>query len=220
MGEAEGFRMAVETCELADLGYVGHGFSWTNNQGGDRNVPERLDLFLENKVWKGLFSGSFVTHLSKRKSDHLPILLCFNEGVGKTKKKKKFKKYRFEEMWLRDETCGDIVKEAWNWGGDICLKFAHTSINLSTWSRNKFGDFIKEMKDCKGRMESLMGETQTEEIIAQIRDLDDKMDELEKREEAYWRQRSRQEWLKMVIKTRLFSTRRLARENQETILEK
>uniref|UniRef100_A0A803MV72 Zinc knuckle CX2CX4HX4C domain-containing protein n=1 Tax=Chenopodium quinoa TaxID=63459 RepID=A0A803MV72_CHEQI len=31
MGEAEGFRMAVEVCELADLGNVGHGFTWTNN---------------------------------------------------------------------------------------------------------------------------------------------------------------------------------------------
>ncbi|XP_021773650.1 uncharacterized protein LOC110737625 [Chenopodium quinoa] len=121
-------------------------------------------------------------------------------------------------MWLRDETCGDIVKDVWNWGGDICSKIAHTSINLSAWSRNKFGDFIKEMKDCRGTMESLMGESQTEEIIAKIRALNDRMDELERREEAYWRQQSRQDWLKNGEKiTTFFHTKSSQRKSRNHI---
>uniref|UniRef100_A0A803N6H3 non-specific serine/threonine protein kinase n=1 Tax=Chenopodium quinoa TaxID=63459 RepID=A0A803N6H3_CHEQI len=41
-----------------------------------------------------------------------------------------------------------------------------------------------------------MGEDQSEEVIAQMRAIDDHMDELERREEMYWKKRSRQEWLK------------------------
>ncbi|XP_021770761.1 uncharacterized protein LOC110734950 [Chenopodium quinoa] len=58
-----------------------------------------------------------------------------------------------------------------------------------------FGDFSKEMRDCKGKMEVLMREEPTDRVIADMRAIDAGMDELEKREEVYWHQRSRQEWI-------------------------
>uniref|UniRef100_A0A803M8Y9 Endonuclease/exonuclease/phosphatase domain-containing protein n=1 Tax=Chenopodium quinoa TaxID=63459 RepID=A0A803M8Y9_CHEQI len=220
LDEADIFRGAVASCELEDLGFIGHPFTWTNNRGGDHNLQERLDRYLANKEWRELFPVSFVSHLSKRKSDHLPILLCINEGVGKQKKKKKRKLYRFEEMWLRDETCGDIVANAWSRGGDICSKIAHTSLNLSAWSRNKFGDFVKELKECRARMESLMEENQTKSIIAQMRALDDRMDELESREELYWRPQSRQDWLRFGDKNMsFFHTKASQRKSRNHIRE-
>uniref|UniRef100_A0A803L8S1 Endonuclease/exonuclease/phosphatase domain-containing protein n=1 Tax=Chenopodium quinoa TaxID=63459 RepID=A0A803L8S1_CHEQI len=193
--EADVLRDAVQFCQLLDLGYIGHNFTWTNNRGGIENVQEQLDRYLANHAWKESFPGSFVTHLSKRRSDHLPILLCVKDALNTTnKKKKKVRLYRFEEMWLRDENCADIVASAWDRGGDICSKIAFTSVNLSARSRKKLGDFMRELKYCREKMESLMSETQSEEVIAQMRVLDDRMDELERREELYWKQRSRQEW--------------------------
>uniref|UniRef100_A0A803KPX1 Uncharacterized protein n=1 Tax=Chenopodium quinoa TaxID=63459 RepID=A0A803KPX1_CHEQI len=67
-----------------------------------------------------------------------------------------------------DENCAEIVSDAWERGGDLCSKIAFTSSNLSAWSREKFGDFMKELQACKGKMEQLMEETQTEEVIAQM----------------------------------------------------
>uniref|UniRef100_A0A803LQM0 LIM zinc-binding domain-containing protein n=1 Tax=Chenopodium quinoa TaxID=63459 RepID=A0A803LQM0_CHEQI len=104
--------------------------------------------------------------------------------------------YRFEVMWLRDENCAEIIANAWEAGGDIVSKIACTSNRLSKWSKEKFGDFAKEMADCRAHMKCLMSEYQSDDIIAQMRALDDRMDESESREEAYWRQRSRQDWLK------------------------
>uniref|UniRef100_A0A803MWZ9 Uncharacterized protein n=1 Tax=Chenopodium quinoa TaxID=63459 RepID=A0A803MWZ9_CHEQI len=165
LAQAEILRNAIDVCELEDIGYVGHDYTWTNNRDEEKNVQERLDRFLANNEWRNFFVGSFVSHLSKRNSDHLPLLLCISEGVGKPKKKKFRKRYKFEEMWLRDESCRDILR---------------------------MRGIVVELKDCRARMEELMREEQSDEIIAQMRALD----EFERREDLFWRQRSRQDWLR------------------------
>ncbi|KAL2892194.1 LINE-1 reverse transcriptase-like protein [Bienertia sinuspersici] len=64
------------------------------------------------------------------------------------------------------------------------------------WSKSKFGNFAKEMRDCRNEMNRLIEESQTNEVIEKMRALDNRMEELESREEQYWKQRSRQDWLK------------------------
>ncbi|KAL2931645.1 Translation factor Guf1 mitochondrial [Bienertia sinuspersici] len=87
-------------------------FTWTNNRGGENNVQERLDRCLANPAWRAIFPGALVMHLCKRKSDHLPILLCIKNNIRPPKKRKKKRLFRFEEMWLREETCADIINKA------------------------------------------------------------------------------------------------------------
>lgn len=45
-------------------------------------------------------------------------------------------------------------------------------------------------------MQRLMEEDQTQDVTEQMQAIDERMDELEEREEIYWKQRSRQERLK------------------------
>uniref|UniRef100_A0A803MZ27 Uncharacterized protein n=1 Tax=Chenopodium quinoa TaxID=63459 RepID=A0A803MZ27_CHEQI len=203
--EASILRQAIDSCRLEDLGFVGHQFTWNNNRGGDENIQERLDILFSTQEWKDLYPGSFVTHLEKRKFDHLPLLLCLKDRIYATKKKKPRKLYRFEEMWLRDEGCADVVSNSWGNGDNIISlqilleQPAYLSL-LGSWSKETFGDFGKEMKECKQQMETLVECTQTHEILNQMRALDERMDELEEREERYWRQRSRQDWLQVTPK--------------------
>uniref|UniRef100_A0A803LYX4 DUF4216 domain-containing protein n=1 Tax=Chenopodium quinoa TaxID=63459 RepID=A0A803LYX4_CHEQI len=100
-------------------------------------------------------------------------------------------------MWLRDENCAEIVSEVWERGGDLCSKIASTSSRLSAWSREKFGDFVKEFQACRSAGETYKGRSiGGSEVIAQMWEIDNRIDELERREEIYWKQRSRHEWLK------------------------
>lgn len=66
-------------CNFYDMGYVRYDYIWTNNRGGEHNLQERLDHFFATQEWEDIFPGSYVSHLIKRKSDHLPILLCLEE---------------------------------------------------------------------------------------------------------------------------------------------
>lgn len=43
--QAASFRDALDQCGLDDLFYNGNPFTWRNNQGGEKNLQERLDRF-------------------------------------------------------------------------------------------------------------------------------------------------------------------------------
>ncbi|KAL2939352.1 hypothetical protein RDABS01_000184, partial [Bienertia sinuspersici] len=217
--QAEILRKAMEECDLVDLGYMGYEYTWSNGRSGTDNIQERLDRFLANKLWRGTFPGSFVNHLPKRKFDHLPIILNIRGPRNRVKEKNKVKLFRFEEMWLKELSCEDIVKQSWNINADCRTKLNATTLNLKAWSRETFGNGTKELKDCRNKMEELMEEDQTEETLAKMRALDAKMDELEHREELYWKQQSRKLWLKDGDKnTRFFHAKANQRRDRNTIL--
>ena len=194
--DAAMFREALDYCLLEDLHFTGHPFTWTNNQGGDKNLQERLDCFVANEGWRGLFGGAYVSHLTKRRSDHLPIILTLKKSIENPRERRRKKLFRFEEMWARENSCENVIKEAWEEGDEMKRKMLSVTRKLREWSNKNFGEFAKEMRGCQVQMKRLMEEQQTEDIIAQMRSIDARMDELEKREEIFWKQRSRQEWLK------------------------
>ena len=71
----EDFRVAVEECELADLGFIGPKFTCTNRRPSLAHKKQRLDRATANRVWIETFAASSVPHLFSHASNHLPILL-------------------------------------------------------------------------------------------------------------------------------------------------
>ena len=216
--EADILWKAVEHCGLEDLNFQGYPYTWTNNQGGEDNLQERLDRFMANERWKETFGSSFVSHLEKRKSDHLPIMLSIRRNMREGAKVKRRKLFRFEELWTREEECGDVIDGAWIKGAEVRGNLARAAKDLEGWSQNRFGESAKELRSCKQQMGALMEAEQTPETIQKMKALDSRMDELETREEIFWKQRSRQEWLKHGDKnTKFFHSKAKQRERRNSI---
>ena len=49
--QMEDFRVALENCELTDLGFTGHKFIWTNWRPRSAHTQQRLDRAVNNKDW-------------------------------------------------------------------------------------------------------------------------------------------------------------------------
>ena len=212
--EAEIFRRAIEMCNFMDMGFVGYEFTRSNNRGGDANVQERLDRFFMNEMWKAKFPGSFVSHLTKRKSDHLPIVVSVRGGQEVEGRRHKTRRFRFEAMWLREAESAEVVKDAWKTGDDAGINIAHTANKLAAWSKKTFGNIAKEIRLCQFQMKERMEQEPTESIIHQMRCIDARMDELEKGEEVYWHQRSRQNWVEGGDKNTTFFHRKANQREQ------
>jgi hypothetical protein len=64
----QGFRDALDDCELQDIGFVGPNFTWCNKREGSAMVQERLDRVVCNFQWVNLFPRAKVSHLEYWKS--------------------------------------------------------------------------------------------------------------------------------------------------------
>jgi len=71
------FNDTLNSCDLTDLGYFGHKFTWANNQPDKVHIKERLDRFCASSNWIFSFPRYINKHLLRYTSDHNPILLEF-----------------------------------------------------------------------------------------------------------------------------------------------
>ena len=120
-------------------------------------------------------------------------------GIEITSYKKPF---RFEEMWLFDSRCGEVVQVAWRScvsldpNKEILGKIVKCGKDLSWWNYNVFGNVRRELKKKKDMLAE-------EEVVAlrtgsnvRIKELQREINELSDQETRMWNQRSCILWLK------------------------
>ncbi|KAK6126773.1 hypothetical protein DH2020_039481 [Rehmannia glutinosa] len=108
----QAFREAIAICGLDDLGFQGYKFTWTNGQGNEANIQERLDRCLANIQWASRFPDYVIEHQVRICSDHCPILTSWKKRVPRNSNRKSHV-IRFEKMWLEDESCKPAIHNAW-----------------------------------------------------------------------------------------------------------
>ena len=118
------FREVLDKCGFMDLGYVGPKFTWARHFDNGNSIWERLDRGLATNDWFLKFPGTRVHHLRCDSSDHVPIHIVFSD-LDHPRRKKLF---RFEEMWLSNLGCSEIVEAVWergflNMGKGYCIEW-------------------------------------------------------------------------------------------------
>ncbi|KAL2932982.1 Protein lin-28-like protein A [Bienertia sinuspersici] len=131
----DGFRDAIDTCRLKDLGYKGSAFTWQRGKDPTTLVRERLDHFLADGDWCNIFSNVEVRHYLVYKYDHALIYLKVNDEIENNTHGKSFK---FEAYWLSREDCRVVVADAWKECPtmDAASKLEVFALKLKKWASN------------------------------------------------------------------------------------
>ena len=144
--------------------------------------------------WILKFPSSRIHHLEAFHSDHKPILLCTDSKFKRFYKKGR--PFRFEAMWIKDNSCEGVIKESWGsslaspsvW--DFSSKISTCQENLKLWNRTTFGHvrntLTKKLKELQNAEVSDCYRTNPSRIHV----LRDEIQKLKTREELMWKQRS------------------------------
>ena len=112
--QMKAFSSAINKSKLRDLGFVGPEFTWSRRLGTRGWVQERLDRALVSPNWTSLFPQVRMYNVASYSSDHNMLILKAIPPKGRNKRGKRL--FRFEAMWLKEDKCDEVVKEAWGRG--------------------------------------------------------------------------------------------------------
>jgi len=105
--------------------------------------------------------------------------------------------FRFEEMWLSNRGCEDVVFSAWNSGdalefeGNVLAKTDKCGKDLSWWNKNVFGNVRRELERLKKLLVQAKFAAMASGNNFRVRQLKKEIDVLLDRESTMWAQWSR-----------------------------
>lgn len=152
----------------------------------------RLDRALVTQQWLEIHSKAKLFNIEVSTSDHTPIFL----EVTKNSRTMVTRKFRFENAWLRESMCKDIVVECWdiNAGKEYNQKIRDCQEKLSTWGKGITGNLNQRVRECKHRLQHLK-QRRDSESVRLYGEEQNKLYEILTQKEIFWRQRAKQLWL-------------------------
>ena len=174
------FRDVIDECGFLDLEYMDDQFTWRKHFTDGHSLWERLDRGLANHDWFMKFSSSKVHHLHSDSSDHSPLWITL-DGLDIPSFSKPF---RFEEMWLSNCGCSDIVEMVWlsTEGGEVhdhvIRKIDKCGKELREWNRNCFGNVRTELSRKRKELKEAEKVAMRSGNNHQVRDLQKEIAEL------------------------------------------
>lgn len=189
----EGFRLAVEDCNLVELDLVGGEFTWEKSKGKSTWVRERLDRAFAVNEWWHKFPLCTLKVIHTTCSDHDPIQLSLFDT---TVSRKQFR-FRFENSWLKEPAFKEEMANVWKSlpTMNILPKLMSMSSHMSKWGRRFFHKFRDKVRVQKEEVSKYL-HREDEEGIKLYFEEREKLNELLLHEEVYWKQRAKLFWLK------------------------
>ncbi|XP_016755198.1 uncharacterized protein [Gossypium hirsutum] len=187
----ENFRNVLADCELLDVGFSGNRFTWERGNLPETNIWERLDRGVTNDAWMSLFPEVTIQHMPHSFSDHCPLLIT--------------KVFKFEAWWIMEESFNEEVKNLWeSSSGSLFQKLDILKEGLRRWASQIHFDRRRRKDMLTARLSKLEGDDRDDINLAELIDCKIQLNfEIEK-DERYWEQRARINWLKFGDKNTAF----------------
>jgi hypothetical protein len=109
----EGFREAVDLCQLCDIGYIRIDWTFEKKVTGGHLVRVRLDRVLASAQWCTRFPLAAIRHLTAVKSNHCPILLSCVPDERSVHVRSQGKPFRYELMWETNKGLRSPIQQVW-----------------------------------------------------------------------------------------------------------
>uniref|UniRef100_A0A803P8S6 Reverse transcriptase domain-containing protein n=1 Tax=Cannabis sativa TaxID=3483 RepID=A0A803P8S6_CANSA len=149
----EGFEKTLLSCNLTDVELVGYQFTLEKGRGTSNWIELRLDRALVSSTWYQSFPNTRLINLDTSPSDHNP--LCLELEVQNVVPP--IRRFRFENAWLKEPLCFEIVHDCWNHhgNGNITSKIEACATKLATWGKGVTGNFKKRIQLCRKELKLL-----------------------------------------------------------------
>uniref|UniRef100_A0A803PV21 Reverse transcriptase n=1 Tax=Cannabis sativa TaxID=3483 RepID=A0A803PV21_CANSA len=189
----DGFCETLDACGLVDLELNGYPFTWEKGRGTNAWIEVRIDRAVVSQNWLDLFPIAKLLNLEVSTSDHCPLLLMLDNVIQVVA----IRSFKFENSWLREPMCLQIVKETWESSGacPITQKLQHCGEKLKAWGSDFSGNFKKRIKECKADLRCWK-KGRDPVAIQKYKEAEVKLQEVLLQREIFWRQRSKQLWLR------------------------
>ncbi|XP_073025129.1 uncharacterized protein [Primulina eburnea] len=189
-------RCVLTVKKLGDLHGVGDFFTWVNRRSTDDLIFARLDRFVATFEWRLLYPTSQAYSLESFHSGHRPILIDLRGSQKQPTSKPHL--FQFEPHWLRETDCKDVVERGWC-KSDISLslpvRLLRCKESLRVWAGKRFRNLPRQIRLNRHQLNALKTHSTWHNSVHHIRVLEDEVEHLAYKEEVYWKQRSRVNWL-------------------------
>lgn len=122
-------------CGFPELVSQGRKFTRCNNQYGEHRIWETLDYTLITPTWTLSFKESSV-NLEQIASNHAPLLNS-EDRIFKGRKI-----FRFEDLWIQEESFGEKIYEAHNYSANqpFISRLKRVKNSILEWNSNHIGN--------------------------------------------------------------------------------
>ncbi|CAK9147551.1 unnamed protein product [Ilex paraguariensis] len=135
------------------------------------------------------------------------------------------KPFRFEAYWIDEQQCGEVIRDSWSVdvNGSTMYRLKQRLRNCTTelkrWSLTHFKNNRKQIENLKDRLVEIQNGHVHNTAQNEAKEIKAEVDKIWKREEMYWCQRSRLNWLKYGDRnTKFFHTTTSQRRQRNKII--
>jgi len=176
-------------------------YTWSNNRVGSDHISARLDRFLVQSSIMMNKKIIITKILSKLTSDHKPIQLLLEdeEDLGPIPS-------RFSPLWIEKEGYIETVKAAWDktfTGSPSYVweqKLKATKQALKNWIKKPGPSPTEQRKESVHALQTLQTKMEKKDVTTELLEKETKSQrsahQTFRKEEEYWRLKSRSLWLK------------------------